>query len=81
MKEKGEKAMARYIDADALLKYIDERAKIYGITTSNKLNFMAFVEKAPTVHLSPCDVCAYNPPSSRDGKPCSMCQAIRKEED
>lgn len=79
--------MSRYIDADALLKYIDEQARLYGITTSNKLNFMAFVQKAPTVHLSPtvnlspCDVCAYNPSSSGDGKPCSMCPAIRKEED
>lgn len=73
--------MARYIDADTLLKYIDDRAKIYGITTSNKLNFMAFVEKAPTVNLSPCDVCEYNPPSSGDGKPCSMCPASRKEEE
>lgn len=22
---------------------------------------------------SPCDLCAYNPPSSTDGKPCCMC--------
>lgn len=33
-----------------------------------------------TVHLSPCDVCRYNPPSSGDGKPCSMCPASRKED-
>ena len=33
-----------------------------------------------TVHLSPCDVCRYNPPSSGDGKPCSMCPARRKED-
>ncbi len=24
---------------------------------------------------SPCDVCRYNPPSSTDGKPCTMCPA------
>ena len=24
---------------------------------------------------SPCDLCRYNPPSSGDGKPCSMCPA------
>jgi len=29
--------------------------------------------------VSPCDVCAFNPPSSGDGKPCTMCPAIRKE--
>lgn len=23
----------------------------------------------------PCDLCLYNPPSSGDGKPCSMCPA------
>lgn len=72
--------MSRYIDADVLLKYIDEQARLYGITTSNKLNFMEFVCKSPTAHLSPCDVCAYNQPSSGDGKPCSMCPARRKED-
>lgn len=36
--------------------------------------------ESDAVHLSPCDVCAYNPPSSGDGKPCSMCQASRKED-
>ena len=25
--------------------------------------------------LSPCDLCIYNPPSSMDGKPCSICPA------
>lgn len=25
--------------------------------------------------LTLCDVCAYNPPSSGDGKPCTMCPA------
>lgn len=24
---------------------------------------------------SPCDLCRYNPPSSCDGKPCTMCPA------
>ena len=24
---------------------------------------------------TPCDLCCYNPPSSRDGKPCTMCPA------
>ena len=30
------------------------------------------LEKEPK---SPCDLCRYNPPSSSDGKPCTMCQA------
>ena len=29
--------------------------------------------------LTPCDMCKYNPPSSKDGKPCSICPAICKE--
>ena len=30
--------------------------------------------------LTPCDRCAYDPPSSGDGKPCSFCPASRKED-
>ena len=29
---------------------------------------------------SPCDLCAYNPPSSCDGKPCTMCPACAKDD-
>ncbi len=28
---------------------------------------------------SPCDVCRFNPPSSSDGKPCTMCPAESEE--
>lgn len=28
---------------------------------------------------SPCDLCRYNPPSSCDGKPCTMCPACGVE--
>lgn len=28
--------------------------------------------------LTPCDVCAYDPPSSCDGKPCTICPAMAK---
>ena len=31
-------------------------------------------------HTSPCDLCAYNPPSSFDGKPCAMCPATPQAE-
>ena len=27
---------------------------------------------------TPCDLCAYNPPSSCDGKPCTVCPATRR---
>lgn len=41
---------------------------------------LAWIEKAvndtPTAtRPTPCDVCIYNPPSSMDGKPCSVCPA------
>ena len=32
-------------------------------------------------HTSPCDLCAYNPPSSFDGKPCAMCPATSMPEE
>ena len=31
-----------------------------------------YAEQEPT---SPCDLCRFNPPSSADGKPCTMCPA------
>jgi hypothetical protein len=40
-----------------------------------------FVPTADVVEVSgltPCDVCAYNPPSSCDGKPCCICPATAK---
>ena len=38
----------------------------------NALNRMT----SPKVdNATPCDVCRYNPPSSTDGKPCTMCPA------
>ncbi len=30
--------------------------------------------------LTPCDVCIFNPPSSYDGKPCTVCPAQAKGE-
>ena len=32
-------------------------------------------------HTSPCDLCAYNPPSSFDEKPCAMCPATSLPEE
>lgn len=29
--------------------------------------------------MTPCDLCAYDPPSSGDRKPCSLCPASKKE--
>lgn len=30
---------------------------------------------------TPCDLCKFNPPSSMDGKPCTMCVADGRNED
>lgn len=32
-------------------------------------------------HLTPCDMCKYNPPSSGDEKPCCLCPASAKIEE
>lgn len=39
------------------------------------LDVVKDIRRLPSAPLSPCDVCIYNPPSSMDGKPCSMCPA------
>ncbi len=31
--------------------------------------------------LTPCDACRFNPPSSKDGKPCSICPAEGRQQD
>ena len=38
------------------------------------------IEELPSAQpeLSPCDVCRYNPPSSGDNKPCTICPAERR---
>lgn len=35
--------------------------------------------RAKQEHTGPCDLCGYNPPSSSDGKPCTMCSAVSKQ--
>lgn len=57
--------MARYIDAATAIIYVSEFV-------------CEEMKKIPTADLTPCDVCAYNPPSSCDGKPCTVCPAIGK---
>lgn len=33
------------------------------------------------LRATPCDACAYNPPSGQDGKPCVMCPARGKNDE
>lgn len=35
----------------------------------------------PPAQSEPCDFCRWNPPSSGDGKPCSMCPAKRRTDE
>ena len=42
------------------------------------LGIADYIEKNRSKNMTPCDVCRYNPPSSMDGKPCTMCPAERK---
>lgn len=30
---------------------------------------------------TPCELCAYNPPTAMDGKPCTVCPAVRRWEE
>lgn len=57
----------------------DSKIKLFYDTGAEKCSF--FKNKADFVEvdkISPCDVCAYNPPSSLDGKPCALCPATKK---
>ena len=47
---------------------MEEKCKVF----KNKADFVE------VKGLSPCGVCAYNPPSSFDGKPCALCPATKK---
>ena len=78
--------MGRLIDADALLsemeKYSDPTARekneyLFGMQQRLE-TCIELVDDAPTVDATPCDVCRYSPPSSGDGKPCTMCPAEGK---
>ena len=54
------------------------RWKIHLIhATNNETSKLEYFEYVLRVLLQndPCDLCMYNPPSSADGKPCSMCPA------
>lgn len=44
-------------------------------TFKNKSYFMELSCKGESINKSPCTLCRYNPPSSTDGKPCSICPA------
>lgn len=43
------------------------------------LAMLARIHDEPTIEAEPCTFCAYNPPSSGDGKPCTVCPAVAKK--
>lgn len=54
-----------------------------GLRTDFKCKSNTMVDFCNTIiktlgQTSPCDLCQYNPPSSGDGKPCSMCPACSR---
>lgn len=79
----------RLLDANKLLEDIEDAIDIerdgqdikkselvvLGLKIARK-----YVNKTPTVEATPCTFCIYNPPSSGDGKPCTMCPAVAKGE-
>ena len=58
----------RGVDSALLCECVDAEACRMGAEALRELNAQ---EKPKT----PCDLCLYNPPSSGDGKPCTMCPA------
>ena len=42
---------------------------------------IAEIAGLPTIEAEPCTFCAYNPPSSCDGKPCTICPAHKRSGD
>ena len=58
-------------DLEALIEYFNSENEAIPMCLEYCLNM---IEKN-----SPCDLCRFNPPSSGDGKPCSMCLVVAKE--
>lgn len=68
----------RPIDADQLRKKAVPHTKGnhgYSADVKKWAVLVGDLDDAPTLNLSPCDFCKYNPQSSCDGKPCTMCPA------
>lgn len=73
----------RLIDAELLTTNIAQIAKACAKSDKQKAligRILFMIENMPTVEAEPCTFCAYNPPSSGDGKPCTVCPAVAKGE-
>ena len=76
--------MTREEAAKILEKQFDESCGNYRYQDKDKLDYEDALWLAITAlrtldaqekPKTPCDLCLYNPPSSGDGKPCTMCPA------
>lgn len=74
----------RLIDADKLdlehtYRPIDMKRKEVSAWLIALNTVMAKIKKAPTVDAEPCAFCRFYPPSGRDGNPCVMCPAMKRD--
>lgn len=60
---------------EALIEWVIPTIK----KTWNEKRCKEILEALEQEPKSPCDVCRFNPPSSSDGKPCTMCPAESEE--
>lgn len=61
---------------------ISRHAAIDAVRKANdKSEAHRMLAQLPTVDAVPCDVCRFAPPSSGDGKPCTICPAEGKDGD
>lgn len=74
----------RYIDVSKIRLTAESSVDSSGDVLVSIADVRRALSQTPTADvvelqgLTPCDVCAYNPPSSGDGKPCTMCPARAK---
>lgn len=59
----------KYKTEEGFQKELDDNLDLKKVVEANYMAIKALEQ------ISPCDLCLYNPPSSGDGKPCSMCPA------
>ena len=62
--------------------YLDEIEEIFNSITGTNFTFQFKLESElleEKIHLEPCNVCRYEPPSSLGYKPCVYCPATAKE--
>ena len=67
------KNILEFLDAVKEIPMWDREPSISDSDLDKLLNEYKYIQKSNL--RSPCDLCMYNPPSSMDGKPCSICPA------